>query len=195
MAILTDTWTAGIVAGTPVDAAELVSIFNAIQSSVNNVANTQITGVDGSKLVDLSVATAKLANNAVTTAKINTAAITDALLDYTSVKIVRSPHINNYKMIWGQLSAAAAAAATQDFAITFTTHATPATSVTTFSSATNLQITAIAQSPNSTDILCCFQKGAATTTTVTFTVHRADGALLNTGGTPIIVHWIAIGPN
>lgn len=206
MAQVTDTWTVAVVAGNPLDASAMVSYLDAIEASVNDINNSQINaaaGIDGAKLADnsittakykdLSVTTAKLADVNVTTAKIAAANITDALMSWTSVRAARTPHAAGYKMLWGQLSAAAAAAATQDFAITFATHSTPITGATAFSSATNLQVTAVIQGPNAGDILCCFQKGAATASTVTFTVHRADGGLLNAGGTPIILHWIAIG--
>lgn len=193
MSSLSDTWTAGIVAGTPVDAAELVSIFNAIQSSVNNVANTQITGVDGSKLVDLSVATAKLANNAVTTAKINTAAITDALLDYTSVKVLRTAHTTSKKIIWGTKQVVVGAVAQADFAIVFSTDSSVA-GATQFSSATGLIVLATpfrAAGAGANDKLCIQQNVAASATGVTFNVFKTDGTNISL---TVNVNWIAIGP-
>lgn len=193
-------------AGTPAAGSDLRTVFDDIRTSVNSITDAQVAAganIAGSKLADGGISTAKLADGAVTAikianttitgAKIASGTLTDGLFDYTSVKVARTPHIAGYKMIWGQLSAAAAAANTQDFVIVFTTHSTPAAGATAFSSATNLQVMAIAQGPNSTDILACFQKGAATTTGVTFTVHRVDAANLNTGGTPIILHFLAIG--
>lgn len=72
MALVTDTWTGNLAAGSPLDGTEVEGYLSALRAGINSIDDTQIAvgaNIQGSKFLDASIAHAKLLIAAATGAR------------------------------------------------------------------------------------------------------------------------------